>query len=198
MGQSAGASSVLHHITAGGGREFTPVFDKAVIQSAGFFPQPDPTYDDRIYQKYLNLTGAKDLDELVRMNTSILQDANARMTFDSPYGIFNFGPTVDGKFVTDLPGKLLANQENHEGISLMVGHMAYDGLLFTPPWIRTNAQLREHSAKLYPGITESVKNKITEFYPINWWIELAQKKIAVVADFLDVCRPGLPVPALLC
>ncbi|KAH9205609.1 Alpha/Beta hydrolase protein [Leptodontidium sp. 2 PMI_412] len=185
MGQSAGASSVLHHITAGGGREFTPVFDKAVIQSAGFFPQPDPTYDDRIYQKYLNLTGAKDLDELVRMNTSILQDANARMTFDSPYGIFNFGPTVDGKFVTDLPGKLLANQENHEGISLMVGHMAYDGLLFTPPWIRTNAQLREHSAKLYPGIPESVKNKITELYPINWWIELAQKKIAVVADFLD-------------
>ena len=110
------------------------------------------------------------------------------MTFDSPYGIFNFGPTVDGDFVPDLPGRLLARHENHEGVALMVGHMAYDGLLFTPPWIRTNAQLRAHSAKLYPGISETVKNTITKMYPIAWWPELAQKKIAIVSDFLDVRR----------
>ncbi|KAG4438276.1 hypothetical protein IFR05_006258 [Cadophora sp. M221] len=186
MGQSAGASSILHHITAGeGNKEYTPVFDKAIIQSAGFFPQPDPTHDDRNYQRYLDLTGARDLQELSQLNTSVLQDANEMMTFESPYGIFNFGPTVDGDFVTDLPGNLLADNKNHDGIPLMVGHMAYDGLLFTPPWIRTNTQLREHSAKLYPGIPGSVKTKITELYPINWWIELAQKKIAVVSDFLD-------------
>lgn len=185
MGQSAGASSILHHITAGNGVDYKPAFQKAIIQSAGFFPQPDPAYDDRIYQKYLELTGASNLDELVKVNTSVLQHANARMTFDSPYGIFNFGPTVDGDFVGDLPSKLLAENKNHEGIALLVGHMAYDGLLFTPPWIRTNEQLRTHSAKMYPSIPDSVRTQITALYPINWWAELAQKKLAIVSDFLD-------------
>ncbi|KAL2072020.1 hypothetical protein VTL71DRAFT_11363 [Oculimacula yallundae] len=185
IGQSAGASSILHHITAGGGQGFKPRFQKAIIQSAGFFPQPDPAHNDRIYQQYLNLTGATNFDELVKLDSDVLQDANAKMTFNSPYGIFNFGPTIDGDYVPDLPGKLLAEHKNHEGISLMVGHMANDGLLFTPPWIRTNVQLREHAAKMYPGIAESVKRKITELYKINWWIELAQQKIAIVSDFLD-------------
>ncbi|KAH7370126.1 Alpha/Beta hydrolase protein [Rhexocercosporidium sp. MPI-PUGE-AT-0058] len=187
MEQSAGASSILHHVTAGGRDKFflEPTFQKAIIQSVRFFPQPDPAYDDKIYYQYLNLTGAEDLDELVTLDSSILQSANAKMTFDSSYDTFNFGPTVDGDFVPDLPGKILGRGENHEGISLMVGQMAYDGLLFTPPWIRTNAQLKQHSAKLYPGIPKSVKSKITEMYPINPWIELAQKKITVVSDFLD-------------
>ncbi|CZT01721.1 hypothetical protein WAI453_006765 [Rhynchosporium graminicola] len=185
MGQSAGASSILHHITAGAGEQFKPFFNKAIVQSAGFFPQPDPDYDDLIYQQFLNLTGAENLEELAIMDTSILQDANAKMTFDSPYGIFNFGPTIDDDFVPDLPGKLLAQNKNHDGISLLLGHMAYDGLLFTPPWIRNNSQLRDHAAKLYPGINGSVQNKITELYKINPLILVAQKRIAIVSDFLD-------------
>ncbi|KAK0101748.1 hypothetical protein ONS95_006900 [Cadophora gregata] len=190
MGQSAGASSILHHLTAGGGnRDYKPLFDKAIVQSAGFFPQPDPAHDDRIYEKYLELTGAKNLEELLEKDTEVLQEANTNMTFKSPYGIFNFGPTVDGDYVPSLPGKLLSGGSRktyHQGISLMVGHTAYDGLLFTPPWIRSPAQLREHSWKLYPGIPESVLQFIDEHYPIKTSpLILAQKKIANVSDFLD-------------
>lgn len=136
MGQSAGASSILHHITAGGGESsYQPNFEKAILQSSGFFPQPNSSHDDYIYSEYLRLTGAKDLNELQDVNSSILQAANAKMTYDSPYGIFNFGPTIDGDFVPDLPSKLLGTEDKqfHQGISVLLGHTAYDGLLFTPP-----------------------------------------------------------------
>jgi carboxylesterase type B len=38
MGESAGASSIMHHLTANGGNVTLP-FQKAVIQSPAFFPQ---------------------------------------------------------------------------------------------------------------------------------------------------------------
>jgi hypothetical protein len=59
---------------------------------------------------------------------------------DSSYDTFAFGPTVDGYLVKKLPGKAL--NENNWRVPVMDGHTKYDGLLFTPPWIRNNAQLR--------------------------------------------------------
>lgn len=41
MGQSAGGSSIMHHITAKGGT-ITPIFKQAIIQSPAFLPQYRP------------------------------------------------------------------------------------------------------------------------------------------------------------
>jgi hypothetical protein len=38
MGESAGAGSIMHHLTARGGTT-TPVFNKAILQSTAFVPQ---------------------------------------------------------------------------------------------------------------------------------------------------------------
>jgi carboxylesterase type B len=38
MGESAGASSIMHHITAKGGAT-TPIFKRAIMQSIAFLPQ---------------------------------------------------------------------------------------------------------------------------------------------------------------
>ena|SRR5437667_12241174 len=38
MGESAGGGSIMHHLTAKGGNT-TPVFNKAILQSAAFNPQ---------------------------------------------------------------------------------------------------------------------------------------------------------------
>ncbi|KAK2628791.1 hypothetical protein QTJ16_001894 [Diplocarpon rosae] len=195
MGQSAGASSILHHITAGGGRsEDAPKFQKAILQSPGFFPQPNSSHDDYIYSEYLRRTGATDLEGLKQLDTSILQQINAEMTYESPYGIFNFGPTVDGDYVPDLPSKLLGDPSGpyHKEIALLVGHTSFDGLLFTPPWIRTREHLKTHARKLYPGITEDALAYIDEHYPVRQYQTefpflplVAQVKIANVSDFLD-------------
>jgi len=54
-----------------------------------------PRYSNRVYEKYLEMTEAKDLDGPLTKDTTTLQGVNARMTFISSYGIFTFGPTVD-------------------------------------------------------------------------------------------------------
>jgi carboxylesterase type B len=188
MGQSAGASSILHHVTAGGGKEVDrPAFDAAILQSPGFFPQPNNTKNDLAYSRFLHLAGAEDLADLKGKDTAVLQQANAIMTYESEYGYFNFGPTVDGDYVPDLPGRLLAAGDFHTGISMLTGHQALDGLLFTPPWIRTNAGLAQHSQDLYPGIPPEVLSNISSRYHIDEsWLNPAQSRIGVVSDFLDV------------
>lgn len=114
--------------------------------------------------------------------------ANADITYESSYGLFNFGPTVDYDFVRDLPSKLLQSGDFHEGIPILVGHTKFDGLLFTPPWIRTNEQLRQHVRTLYPGVSDAVLDEVEKRYPIKD-LAFAKEKILKVADFLDVCSP---------
>ena len=38
MGESAGASSIMHHITSNGGKT-VPIYKRAILQSTAFFPQ---------------------------------------------------------------------------------------------------------------------------------------------------------------
>ena len=190
MGESAGASSILHHITSygGSGNKKLP-FQSAIIQSPGFFPQPDPAQDDATYQQFLSLAGAKTLDDLLTADNQTLMQINADMTYNSSYGIFKFGPTVDdsgwNSYVPDLPSKLLSSGRFNKGISLFLGHQKFDGLLFTPPWIRTDAQLATHVQKLFPNVSTTVLNDIKSMYPVASFAT-EKEKIFDVADFLDV------------
>jgi len=134
MGQSAGASSIMHHITAHKGTHDRPAFSSAILESPGFFPQPNNTQDDQTYTEFLNLTGANNLDELVLLNSSILMEANANMTWRSMYGFFKFGPTLEDSegYVPDLPGKLLQDGTFHKNIPMMLGYTTMDGYLLFP------------------------------------------------------------------
>ena len=189
MGQSAGASSIMHHITSRNGYDGkSPKFpmQAAIIQSPGFFPRPNATQDDEMYTKFLQLAGVDDLDALRTVNTKVLQDANAKMVYESMYGYFNFGPTIDGQYVQDLPGKILA-QGDIPLPALLVGHTKLDGLLFTPPWIRTATALLDHVRKLFPGVPQAVLDRIQSVYPVK--VGLGPKQaILEVTDFFNVGR----------
>ncbi|KAI4286662.1 MAG: hypothetical protein L6R35_004081 [Caloplaca aegaea] len=138
-----------------------------------------------MYTKFLNLTGAKDFEALLTVDTKTLQDANAKMVHDSKYGYFNFGPTIDGYYVRDLPGKVLAGLDNGLHVpALLVGHMKLDGLLFTPPWIRTTEALLDHVRELFPGVPQAVLDTIASEYKIPTILG-PQGSLLAVADFFD-------------
>lgn len=169
MGQSAGASSILHHITANGG-DGEPPFQRAILQSPAFFPQADRAKMEDVYQAFLGATGATNLTELKKLDSKTLMAANAEMTFRSPYGQFAFGPVVDGSYIQDLPGRALMKGNFHKNVKVMVGYNREEGALFTPPWIRWKDQLRTYISSLYPRFPEADLNKvIKELYPINEW-----------------------------
>jgi hypothetical protein len=51
MGQSAGASPILHHITAGcGSDEYRPYFNEAILESPAFFPKLDPQVANEVFE----------------------------------------------------------------------------------------------------------------------------------------------------
>ncbi|KAF2826422.1 alpha/beta-hydrolase [Ophiobolus disseminans] len=182
MGEGSGAASIMHHITSRSSSK--PRFKSAIIQSPAFVPSPNKTTASETYLQFRSLTGAENFDELVKVDTEILMQANAEITFNSSYGMFNFGPTVDDLLVRKLPAIELGNGDHIGNIGLMIGHTKYSGLLFTPPWVRTDAHLRKHIRTMYPGTPEAFLDEVQKRYPITD-SATAREKVFQATKFLD-------------
>jgi carboxylesterase type B len=183
----------VHHITAYKGQQHRPAFKNAILQSPGFFPQQDIDRPDETYAEFLSLAGAKNLHELAKKDSSVLMEANANMTWESLYGYYQFGPTLEGYggYVPDFPGKLLKDGKFHQGIPMMLGYLKLDGLLFTPPWIRTQQELSNHVQGLFPNMSNDALRYVANKYQIKP-LTLAREKITAVSDFFNVSNPVAP------
>lgn len=88
MGESAGGGSILHQITAYGGRQGKAPFAQAVIQSPGFYPISSPDVMDRDYQSALKHAGCDTLEELRCLPEEKLKEVNLAVMDAAPYGQF--------------------------------------------------------------------------------------------------------------
>ena len=124
FGESAGGGSVMHQITAYGGRGGPVPFQQALTQSPGFMPVVSNVQQEQIFDDYLSLLNVSTIEEARKLPFSALFKANAIQVGGSPIGEFTYGPTVDGDFVPTLPGLLLLHGEYHKDLKIMVGHNA--------------------------------------------------------------------------
>jgi carboxylesterase type B len=172
FGESAGAGSIMHHITSYGGEGSVP-FQQAIPQSPGFFPYT-PSETTNIFSSVLgnaSLIVEKTIttaDELRALSFENLYNLNSLVVGQSPYGQFTFGPVVDpspDSYVPDLPGRLLAEGKFHK-IPVLVGHNTNEGLLFTPPFVQTQDNFTAFLTQSLPTTTvEQRKELATELYP---------------------------------
>jgi carboxylesterase type B len=107
FGQSAGAGSILHQITAFGGRVARSPFRQAILQSPDFQPFPGRWEQDQLLQRFLGLLNVSTIEDARRLPYGTLSAANIQIVAGSPYGTFTFAPAVDGTFSPALPGSLL-------------------------------------------------------------------------------------------
>jgi len=56
--------------------------------------------------------------------SQILTEAQQKQTGRSEWGKFTWGPTVDGNYVPDLPGRLFLEGKYIKNISILQGHTA--------------------------------------------------------------------------
>ncbi len=105
-GESAGAGSIMHHLTAFGGTQ-DPLFSRALLQSPAF----EILWDRRglledVYQNFSSLAGCegKGVECLRAADEATLQDANIKLNEQGPEGTFAVGPAADGSFVRQLAG----------------------------------------------------------------------------------------------
>lgn len=150
-GESAGAASIVHHITARGGRGKPPAFQQALIQSAGWNPSVDSSHLETLYHQFLNLLKVKTLQQARRVSSLDLRNANFLAAVSLSLGELGFGKMArikgfnvarlmggtgvepDGEYVPEAPAKLLRDGKFHRGIRLMVGQNAAEvGFLAFP------------------------------------------------------------------
>jgi carboxylesterase type B len=135
MGESAGAGSLLAHLTQFGGQKDT-LFRRAILQSAAFAPN---TWDRRganeeVFQLALKHTGctAKGIQCLRAADSKTLKTVMDKMVEEAFPGTFGFGLSVDGGFVRQLPQLELVSGHFAKNVeSVIVSHTSDEADMFT-------------------------------------------------------------------
>ncbi|KAG5770183.1 hypothetical protein H9Q72_002848 [Fusarium xylarioides] len=163
MGESAGGGSVLHQLTAFGGRRGSPPFQQIITQSAGFIPAGSRQAREEVLKDILTTANVPSLAELCKLPSERLIAANNIITRQVYQG--GFHPAVDGDFVPqEVSQLLLSGKFSH--IHALIGMNAAEGVLFGDPRINTTSAYADLIETVVPGITDASSTYIQNtLYP---------------------------------
>ena len=194
IGESAGGGSIMHQITAYGGLKGPAPFDQAVLQSPGFQLIPGNAVQEDIYNTFLALLKVGSLEELRQAPSDALIKANLLQVANSSYGLFTYGPVVDGTFAPALPGKLLLQGSFDHSLQVMVGHNADEGLLFTNPAIMTTLAFGAYITSTFPDISPKAAAYVENvLYPpvfdgSHGYIDETSRVATAIAESVFTCN----------
>lgn len=138
-GESAGGAeraSIIHHITARGGKGKPPAFQQALIQSGAWNPTTNSHHLEKVYREFLEILNVCTLHEARHLPSINLRNGNFLKTFMLRWGELGFGKDVsnrswyqlnhvgveiDDDYVPKSPGDLLLQGEFHRGVSTITG-----------------------------------------------------------------------------
>lgn len=201
LGESAGAGSIMHQITAYGGAQGSAPFSQAILQSPGFPPVPGNAEQEATFQSVLtqaqslissditDVAALRDVDfeTLAGLNTIVVARS-------APYGTFTFGPVVDGTFVPAMPGKLLLEGKFDSSLNIMVGHNSDEGLEFTSPFLTTEALLEENLESVFPTATnDTISYMLNTLWPAIYdgsygYTTLFERASVITAEVSFTCN----------
>ena len=203
MGASAGAGSIMHHITSHGGQGEGPYFQQAVLFSPAFLPAPTMDIPLEASRDFLSMLNVSSIAEARRLPSETLIDTNALQIYShAPYGSNMYGPYVDGDFVPALPGQALLDRSFHSSIKVMVSHNALEGLLFTSPEANTSSAYVDQLETSFPQISQTSLGTINDtLYPAVLdgsyvYTTEFQRAMATIQDSTIVCNPYYIASAL--
>ncbi|KAI1496442.1 Alpha/Beta hydrolase protein [Biscogniauxia marginata] len=169
MGESAGAASIVHHITAYGGVGAPAPFQSAIPQSPAFQFNINLTAGyEMTLAKASSQTGVgiRDVKTLSTLESDTLKSINQDVVYGAPTGMFNFGPGPDGTYVLKLPQVLLLEGGFDHSVNLMISHTANESVPFTPFNISTAADVRARAKFSLPEASDAtLSTLLTRVYP---------------------------------
>lgn len=154
-----------HQITAYGGSKGVN-FQRAVIQSPGWLPISSQFTQENTTQNFLSLLNVSSIAEARQLNSTALMRANAQQVAASPYGSYTYGPVYDGVFVTAQPGLAFMTGQYAQDVEIMAGHNTNEGVLFSPPYVKSDADIMAWMLSQYPQGAPAVGQYILDnLYP---------------------------------
>lgn len=160
---SAGGGSILHHITAKGGKR-TPAFKRAFLNSPGYLPIVTSAVAQNITQTFLSYLNVNTIEEARQLPTEKLIRANADHILSSTTD-YVFGPAVDGDYVPDLPAKLLQAGRFNKKVEVLLSHETYEGGTYVAPYVVTDDDFQAYLQIIQPSMSAAEKRKVIELYP---------------------------------
>jgi carboxylesterase type B len=168
MGESAGGGSIVHHLTAFGGK-LKPLFKRAIIQSPAWnIDRWDRKgNNEATYQTFLKearCTG-KGIACLRALPYHKIKFAQEQTIKQAPAGTWGFGPAADGKFVRQLPHLELASGNHVEGVeSIIITHVTDEAGMFTAKDANyTEASFKEYLDWEFANNT-AITNEVARVY----------------------------------
>jgi carboxylesterase type B len=104
MGISAGAGSILHHLTAEGGTR-DPLFQRTILQSAGYATIQDRAEVERKFKRIEEFAQCKDkgLSCLRTLSEDAMRKVADFSNSGQPQGSSGWDPVPDGQYVVNTP-----------------------------------------------------------------------------------------------
>ena len=183
IGESAGATSILHHITAYGGEGSLP-FAQGIIQSPAF------QFNLNLTDAYeATLTEATDstgkeisnASELASLDSETLKAINFGAVKAAPKGQFTYGPAPDGTYVPALPQVLLAQGKFHSNVKVMAAHNSLEAAPFVPSTIDSEADLIEALTASFPEVA-NLTHILDTLYPAEAYPNQFLRGVQLVGD----------------
>lgn len=191
MGESAGAGSILHQITAYGGAKAP--FSQALLQSPAFIPTPLKSQTETAFQEFLAGANVTTLEHARALNSTVLQLANKVALSKAFYGTFTFGPAPDGIFVPDLPGKLLLAGKFDKDVTVLAAHNSNEGGSYTPPTATSSDNFTTYMKLYFPAASTSTLTYLSDtLYPALYdgsqsYTTPFKRLDLAISDFTFVC-----------
>ena len=170
-GSSAGAGSLLHHLTAYGGRTSPAeqIFQQALFESVAFIPNPSHEIQERGYQGLLSAANVSNLAELRALPEAQLLAANKLAQADTFYGNFIYGPTPDGSYVPDMPGKLLSQGAFNHNVTVQLNHNTHEANKYTDPTANNDTAFDTYMRLYFPKASNATLEYISQtLYPATY------------------------------
>ncbi|KAI0017078.1 Alpha/Beta hydrolase protein [Xylariomycetidae sp. FL0641] len=169
MGESAGAASIVHHMTAYGGAEDSLPFQRAIPQSPAF--QISLNYDASYNLTMSSATtqsgeSVTSVADLANLDAETLASVNQAVVEGASTGAFNYGPIPDGDYVPEYPQVLLYQKKFHQNIEVMTSHTANESVPFTSTSITTTEALHTQIEHNFPEAAEdTIHVMLADIYP---------------------------------
>lgn len=94
IGESAGAGSIVSHLSAFGGIDLTLPFNKAIIQSPAIKPHQDAAQSSQVYNQFLSVANVSSYSEARTKSSAELAAINAAMIGTAPFASTVFGMSL--------------------------------------------------------------------------------------------------------
>ena len=191
IGESAGAGSIVSHLTAFGGVDGTNSFQRAIIQSPAIKPAQNVALYTHLWQDLLAVSNTSSYAELRQLPSEDLQAINTAMVGAAPFASSVFGnhpplpstrqtqtsplarqtnlhpgPNVDSVLITTEPGVALSQGLVDHSVEVIVAHNSNEGLLFTDPRIANEPDFEAYLQGFMPSLPESKIQELAQtIYP---------------------------------